>query len=112
MHEDMYGCSAICPAGRFSGATHARRSACAHECPPGAYCPPGSASKVLRIDPATGTVSQIGDGLSGGDKYWAAAMGSDGCIYCPQCDERKVLRIGQKPPLSAAQIADADESCL
>merc|ERR1712151_197251 len=58
------------------------------------YCPPRSASKVLRIQKGTGRVDLIGSELGCGLAKWrAAVVGEDGHLYCPPFYASRVLRI-------------------
>ena len=59
------------------------------------YCSPFSASKVLRIDPATDTTELIGDVLepSGNIRWSGIAAAADGKLYCSPNNASRVLRI-------------------
>lgn len=56
------------------------------------YAVPGHARRVLRIDPATGAVDQIGPSFDGHFK-WLRAVQVDGAIYGIPCHHRSVLKI-------------------
>ena len=59
------------------------------------YSSPFTASKVLRIDPATDTTELIGDVLepSGNMRWSGIALASDGKLYCSPHNASRVLRI-------------------
>ena len=59
------------------------------------YSSPFTASKVLRIDPATDTTELIGDVLepSGNIRWSGIALASDGKLYCSPNNASRVLRI-------------------
>ena len=59
------------------------------------YCSPFSASKVLRIDPATDTTELIGDVLepSGNIRWSGIAAAADGKLYCSPNSASRVQRI-------------------
>ena len=61
------------------------------------YCPPSGASKVLRIDPATQTVTEIGEALQGGSKYFCAVAGADGASRpTPLTSHRTTKRVAER----------------
>ena len=58
------------------------------------YAAPNAASKVLEIDPSTGTTTLIGDDLgSGGSKYRILKKASNGKIYAAPFSASRVLEI-------------------
>jgi len=58
------------------------------------YGIPLSATHVLKIDPATDTVTTIGPELTGVSKYQAAVLASNGMIYAPpRYDTNAILKI-------------------
>ena len=68
--------------------------------PPGAvggdgclYFPPPQALRVLRIDPTTQAVEQIGDELGEGFKWNGAFPSADGCVYGVPYGDKQLLRI-------------------
>lgn len=86
------------------------------------YCAPANAARVLRIDPADGSVGPIGDDLSvrvvdegGGGSYemdlkWdGAALGPDGAIYCAPANAPRVLRIDPATRTAAPWGGDLSE---
>ena len=74
------------------------------------YCSPRSASRVLRIDPATGATELIGDDLSpqcGPHAGWSdIAAASDGKLYCSPYGASRVLRID--PATGATELIGDD----
>ena len=68
------------------------------------YCPPGRASRILKIDPQNSTAVCVCDKLEGGGlKYHSGAVAADGNIYCiPGESAGRVLCIvpGKNPTIS------------
>ena len=60
------------------------------------YCVPDDASCMLRIDPATGTIEQIGNprgGFQSRSTWGGMAAAADGTLYCAPLEAGRVLRI-------------------
>ena len=74
------------------------------------YCSPFTASKVLRIDPATNTTELIGDVLepSGNIRWSGIAAAADGKLYCSPNNASRVLRID--PATDATELIGDDLS--
>ena len=74
------------------------------------YCAPFTASKVLRIDPATDATELIGDVLeSSGNIRWSGiAAEADGNLYCSPHNASRVLRI--EPATDATELIGDDLS--
>ena len=74
------------------------------------YSSPFTASKVLRIDPATNTTELIGDVLepSGNMRWSGIALASDGKLYCSPNNASRVLRID--PATDATELIGDDLS--
>ena len=74
------------------------------------YCSPFTASKVLRINPATDTTELIGDVLepSGNIRWSGIALASDGKLYCSPNNASRVLRID--PATDATELIGDDLS--
>jgi len=57
------------------------------------YAAPGTAARVLQINPVTDDVKEIGPSILGAQKYQCIAAASDGLLYSVPGSARRVLRI-------------------
>jgi outer membrane protein assembly factor BamB len=69
---------------------------------------PAAADKVLCINPANGTVTQVGPSLGAGDFKWqGGVLAHDGNIYCMPGSAKKVLCINpSKEEVTVTEVGD------
>ena len=73
------------------------------------YGVPCNATAVLKVDPATDTVSLLGGPLPGVNKWYGGIIGGDNCIYgIPQCGDC-VLKIDGAAQASGKISAAAEK---
>ena len=78
------------------------------------YCVPEDASCMVRIDPATGTIEQIGDprgGFQSRSNWGGMAAAADGTLYCAPLEAGRVLRISVEQPNSRPEPQPEEGGC-